>query len=170
MIRISLGDITYPKSDILISPINICGIMNRGISLAISKNGGNLKKEVKEYVKKNKNIQVGDFFITDSFRYKRRGVKYVYHAILTKYPNEYIHIDIVKKSINKILKCVLKKDNIKSITIPSMGLEDIHEEILARNIIRIAEDNHHLIDIKIISDNKKFINLCKKYIKIDYYD
>ena len=49
MIQIILGDICYPKSEALVIPANVNGVMSKGIPKKIIKDGlSGITKEVKE--------------------------------------------------------------------------------------------------------------------------
>jgi len=164
MLIVKNGDITYPKSEVLVCPCNLCGILNKNYSAKIIKSGGNLYKNIKKEIKKN-DFKVGDCFSTGAYQLRRRSVKNIYSTILSRYPNDFIKIDNLTLCLNNIFKEALKND-IQSIAIPPLGTDNLEYEFVAINMLKICKNYQRVMDIKIISDDLDFINVMKKYIEV----
>jgi len=164
-IDIILGDITYPKSESLIIPANLSGIMNRGVQKRIVKEGWKIiEKEAKENVKKG-NLELGDYFVTEPGRLKRRGVKKIYHSIIKRFPSDFTSVNIVNKALLNVFRGVIKDKN-SSVTICSIGTEpgELDKTIIAKIMIRICEKFKSEIKIKIMDEDEEFINDIRKYL------
>ncbi len=164
MIQPILGNLRYPKSDVLVCPLSLYGKTHKGDTATIINNGGNLKKEIKEYMEKNKNLKIGDCFITKSCRWNRKSVRLIFHTIISKYPNDYLEFDIIQKCLENVFKKA-KKEKITSIALPPIGIEDLEKNILAKIIINVCENYSYLMHIKIISYDKVIIEALEKYKK-----
>jgi len=161
-----VGNITYPKSLSVIIPGNLSGLMTRGVAKDIVKAGWQkIAKEAKTTVKNGK-YQIGDVFVTDSGRLKRRGTKHIFHLIIKRTPADFTTIDIISKSLYKALNEAVKR-KILSISICGIGIEegDIEKKTAARIIVEICEKYANLIDIKIIDKDEEFISNVKEYLK-----
>jgi len=161
-LKIILGDISYPKSESLVIPANLTGVMKGRINNKIIKAGWRgIEKEAKEIVNKNK-FKIGDFFITGPGRLKRRGVKNIYHAIIKRLPSDFTSLTIVSSTLNKVLKNVIK-DKMKSVTICALGIESggLDTYSVAMITVELCKKFMTEIEIKIIDDNKNFINDVK---------
>jgi O-acetyl-ADP-ribose deacetylase (regulator of RNase III) len=122
------------------------------------------KKEVKEILRDGE-VKVGDYFITEPGRFKRRGVKNIYHSTIKRLPSDYTSVIIVENALRITLRRVIE-DGMKTVTMCGMGIEPGDLDI--RSVARIMSDAcklfHDEINIKIIDDNKEFIkDLCKFY-------
>jgi len=156
--KIILGDIAYPKSEILVIPANSVGSMKNRIQKRILKDGWKFIEREAKKVAKSEKCEIGDFFITDPGRLKRRGTKKIYHLVIKKLPNDLVSIDSVRKGLSNILKEISKKS--KSVTIGALGTEpgELDKRSVARIILEISDKFNGKIDIKIIDDDKEFIN------------
>jgi O-acetyl-ADP-ribose deacetylase (regulator of RNase III) len=162
--KIILGDITYPKSDCIIIPANMQGIMNNGIARRVIKEGFNsIKRESKKEVKEN-NYNIGDCFITGPGKLKRRGVKKIYHTIIKSLPNDYTSLDIVEKSLLNCLRQIIN-DKVKSVSICGLGIDDgdLDKRSVARIMFNICNMFDNKIDIKIVDDNEEFIEELENF-------
>ena len=158
MLKIILGDICYPKSEVLVLPTDSKGLMNRGRAKLIAKAGGpNLLAEVKEKVSE-KEYQVGEYFVTSSSRLKRRGVKEIYHCVIKRLPSDFTSLTIISKILKKVLTD-LSKYGINTITICGMGIEegDLDSTSVARITYEICKKFESDMDIKIIDNDEEFI-------------
>jgi len=165
-IKVVLGDITYPKSESMIIPANLSGLMSKGVPKRVLKAGwAKVGKEAKKALKEQK-IDLGGCFSTDSGRLKRRGVKKIYHAVIKKYLNDFTSIHIVKLSLENSFKKVLADKN-KSVTICGIGIEpgELDKKVVAISISEICEKYKSKIKIKIIDDNVEFIKQVEEYFK-----
>ena len=162
MIKIILGDPTYPKSEAFIVPANTKGIMTQGVLKQVVREGWSIiSDEVEQIMSKNKFV-VGDYFVTGPGRLKRRGVKNIYHAIIKRLPSDFTSLTIVSSTLNKVLKNVIK-DKMKSVTICALGIESggLDTYSVAMITVELCKKFMTEIEIKIIDDNKNFINDVK---------
>ena len=165
-IKIILGDIVYPKTEVIIIPGNVVGLMNRGVAKYILKDGlGGIKKEVETIAKENI-LEVGKCFKTGPGRLNRRGIKQIYHAVLKHFPNEITSLDTLEKTLKYTLNKVLE-DNWKSVAISGMGFEegDLDKKSVANIFFSISEKLNSKIEIKIIDFDKEFIEELEKIEK-----
>lgn len=164
MLTVINGNITYPKSDVLVCPCNLCGVLNKNYSARIVSSGGNLYKNIKKKIRNN-NFKIGDCFVNEGYQFKRRSVKRIYSTMLSKYPNDFIQLDDIILCLNNVFKEALKNDE-ESIAMPPLGVENIEYNFIATNMLRICNKYKKIIDIKIISDDPKFINVMEKYTSV----
>ncbi len=165
-IKVILGDILYPKSEALIIEANTKGIMSRGLLNRIIKFEWKItKKQVKKIISENE-IKIGDIFTTDPGKFKRRGVIQVYHCVIKRLPSDYTSLNIVEKVIRKVFKQVID-DYMNSVTICGIGIEpgDLDPRSVARIVCEVCNIHKHDIKIKIIDDNREFINEVNKILK-----
>lgn len=162
-IEVRLGDICYPKSKIVVIHANLYGIMNYGYLTKIVKEGGALvERDAKKQAKSNPNLSLGDFFIGQRGRFGRRGVKRFYHLVTRRFPNDLTSLDIIQKGLYNLLKNISED---MTCTVGSLGVEcgGIEKKSMARSIARTCSSYAHL-DIKIIDEDKEFIEYVKEYV------
>jgi len=162
-IRIIFGDISFPKSKAVIIPANAKGIMIDRIPARIVKEGwAGIAEEAKKKTSERK-VKIGDFFITGPGRLKRRGTKYIYHAVIQELPTDYISIDIIYRTIQNGLKLIIGH-NVPSVAICGLGIEpgNLDATSVARITVDVCRHWQEKIKITIIDDNKLFINEVKK--------
>ena len=165
-IKVILGDVLYPKSEALIIEANTKGIMSRGLLNRIVKFEWKVtKKQVKKIISENE-IEIGDIFTTEPGKFKRRGVHQIYHCVIKRLPSDYTSLNIVEKIIKKVFKQVID-DYMNSVTICGIGIEpgDLDPRSVARIICEICNIYKHDIKIKIIDDNREFINEVNKILE-----
>jgi O-acetyl-ADP-ribose deacetylase (regulator of RNase III) len=165
-IKIILGDITYPKSEAIIIPANAAGVMNGEVQSRVVREGWEkIAKEAKKETKRKK-YNLGDTFVTDSGRLKRRGVKKIYHSVIRNLPGDLISTNIIKKALQSALRNVILDKN-KSVSICGIGLDcdGANSYIVADITVRCCFRYKDRIDIKIIDDNKEFIGNINKVLE-----
>ena len=165
MAKIILGDICYPKSDALIIPANTTGTMLRGRSLRISKAGlSGISKEAKVVVEKNV-IKPGDCFITGPGRLNRRGLKKIYHAVIKRLQSDFTSVHIVREALSNSLRMV-ERDKMKSVTICGLGigLGELDPTAIAGITAGQIKKFAKRVEIKVIDDNKEFINELERIV------
>lgn len=165
-IKVILGDVLYPKSEALIIETNKKGIMSRGLLNRIIKFEWKItKKQVKKIISENE-IKIGDIFTTDPGKFKRRGVLQLYHCVIKRLPSDYTSLNIVEKVIRKVFKQVIE-DYMNSVTICGIGIEpgDLDPRSVARITCEVCNIYKHDIKIKIIDDNREFINEVNKILE-----
>jgi O-acetyl-ADP-ribose deacetylase (regulator of RNase III) len=162
-VNIILGDICYPKSEALIIPANTKGIMSDGVPRRIVKAGLTaISKEAREIAKKN-NIKVEECFSTNPGRLNRRGVKKIYHSVIKRLQSDFTSIYIVEKALQNVFKHVII-DGMKSVALCGIGIEpgDLDVKTIAMLTIGVCRRYNNRIEIRIIDDNKEFIEELNK--------
>jgi O-acetyl-ADP-ribose deacetylase (regulator of RNase III) len=137
--------------------------MSRGVSARIIKDGmRGILKEAKVAVA-NKDIDVGECFVTGSGRLKRRGVDKIYHAVIKRLQSDFTSLYIIQKTLRKTLQEVIR-DGMESVTVCGLGIEE--GELGPRSVARITYETcrefEDKIIIKIIDDNIEFITEALK--------
>lgn len=166
IIKVILGDIAYPKSQALIIPACISGLMTERIPKKIVKDGWQgIADEAKQKVNKNK-LDLTDFFTTEPGRLKRRGVKKIYHSVIKRVPSDFTSITIINQALVKVLTQVIR-DRMTSVTISALGVDrnSISKFSIARTIVDTAKSFINKIEICIIDDDEEFINEVKYFVE-----
>lgn len=168
-LRIFLGDICYPKSEVLVIPSNSVGIMNRGILHQIAKVGGILLINDSKKQAKEKKVEVGDYFCTIPARFKKRGVKKIYHCVIKRLPSDYTSINSIGMTLRKIMFNIIA-EGFTTMTICGMGIDtgDLDPISVARIIYSICKSFTDKIQIRIIDRNVEFIEEVSKLAGIKY--
>lgn len=145
----------------IVESANGIGVDNRYYSSVIRElSGETMKKECIEAINKK---EEGDFYITNSGNLEKYGIKYIFHAIICKYPNSFSSYDYIYKSMNSILKTAIDK-KIKSIAFSDLGsFLGLDKESVARIMIQVATNFCQNIDIVFFSNDEHFLKLLKKY-------
>ncbi len=161
-VKIVEGNICYPKSEALILPSNTRGIMSRGILRRIVKDGWSMiEKEAKKVVTEE-SVEVGGYFSTIPGRFKRRGVKKIYHCAIKRLPSDYTSVIIVESALRRTMENVIE-DGMDSVAMCGIGIEpgDLDVKTVARIMSDVCRSFQDRIKIRIIDDNKEFIKeLC----------
>lgn len=164
MVKIVMGDICYPKSNALIIPANMTGMMLRGRSAKIAKSGlSGIVKETKQFITNNKikkkdKIGIGDCFSTGPGRLNRRGLKKIYHAVIKRLQSDFTSIHIVREALCNSLRMVVT-DEMESVTICGLGIEpgELDPVVVARVTLEQINKFANKIEIKVIDENQEFI-------------
>lgn len=160
--------ICYPKSETIIIPGNLAGIMTKGVLMSVVKDGfKGIEKEAKEILQ-NSTKEIGSCISTYPGRLNRRGIKRIYHAIIKRFPNDITTSFIVKKALRTTIETIIQ-DGFKSVSICGIGVDqgDVDSKIVAKIIFDMYNIYKNDIDIKIVDDNKYFINECMILGKIN---
>lgn len=158
-IKVILGDICYPKAESIIIPANSKGIMTKGKSAHIIKDGFKvIEKEAKKITEQSK-IEVGNCFSTGPGNLRRRGIKKIYHAVIKRLQSDFTSVYIVDKAIDASIKKAIL-DRMSSVSICGIGIEmgDLDKKTVARITVDKINQYRDKINIKIIDDNEEFIN------------
>lgn len=163
LVNAEVGDITKSRQDAIVNDANSCGVMSYGVSALICNRGGvEIQDEAKGFCRKNKNIELGSCFSTQSGKLKRYGTETIYHAVISRTPKDLASIHFVKKVLNEVLATAVN-DGIESIAIPSIGLGGgLDKTVVAMEMARIAKNFCNKIDIRIIDVDKEFIENVRK--------
>jgi len=167
-VKAILGDICYPKSDAIIIPANAKGIMSRGVPERIIKDGlSSISKEAKQFAKDNK-LKVGDCFSTGPGRLTRRGLKRIYHSVITRLQNDFTSIYIINEAIDNALSEVVQ-DKYESVSICGIGIGwgcgNLDPKTIARITVEKCSKYSDRVDIKIIDSNEEFIKEFNNFSK-----
>jgi len=164
--KVTIGNICYPKSEAMVIPANTKGIMSRGIASRVVKSGlSGISKEVKEYITNN-NVEEGDCFSTGPGRLNRRKVKRIYHSVIKRLQSDFSSIYLINKALNKVLQLVVD-DGCESVAVCGLGIEDgnLDTKTIARITVEICNRYDNRIKISIIDDNKEFIKEVSSFVK-----
>jgi endonuclease III-like uncharacterized protein len=157
--------ISFPKSEALLIPSNSVGLMSRGQITKIIEDGGPaITKSVKE-VTSSKKWEVGECFVSEVGRLKRRGLKALYHLVIKRFPNDFTSTSIVIEALDKAIKKIIN-DGWKSLTVCGLGIEpgDLDISIMAKEIFFVCDKYSSRIAIKIIDSNEEFIKEINKFL------
>lgn len=173
MLQVVLGDISYPKSTLLVLPSTGIGIsLGETTDIVVAAGGKIILKEAKRVVsERGKNYVPGEFFLTRPGRMKRRGVQAICHAVLAKHPQDYTSVLIIKAAIRSIFKWAAK-NNIDSVALPGLGIHGelgyVDKQLVGAMMAFECEQINHKLDIKIIDTDKEFIQAVKDNLRIEY--
>lgn len=166
MLKIIKNSICYPKSKVIIIPANTRGIMTKGRPSEIIKDGlSGIIKEAKGIISNNK-IEVGSCFITGPGRLKRRGLEYIYHAVIKRLQDDIPTLYNVEQALNFTLNTAVN-NGMESITVCGLGIEPggLDKKSVARITVASCKKFENRIDIKIIDNDEEFINEINFFVK-----
>ena len=158
MIRIVLGNVTFSNVEAIIIPSN-CQCKLRGrVQLMILPHTLEYIENLSKDILTQKKINVGEFIKTPAYKLKRRGIKYIYQAILSDFYNSYSDTCELKKSLRNIFNDAIK-NKLKSIAVPAVGYRDygFNAKILSNTIVNTAINYQDEINIYLIDD------ICEYY-------
>ena len=120
-VKIVRADITRIRADIIVNTANVQARCGNGVDRAIFTAAG--KTELLKD-RKNKNpstMSRAEVFVTDSYKLKKNGVKYIFHTLSTfwingKFKEEYVIRDCYRNCLNKA-----REIDCKSIAFPIIG-------------------------------------------------
>jgi len=165
MLKIEKVKIEKINTEAIIIPSNGIASMNNGIAEVIRSVGGkSIQDEAKKiYAQNKKPFLQGSFYITKAGTLENLGIKYIFHAVLVKYPNESISMQNIILSLEQIFKEATKK-GICSITVFELGTDCnvLDKDSIARNIISISRKYCDKLDITISPNDERFeVSLTK---------
>ena len=166
MTKIIAGDICYPKSQALIIPGNTKGSMTKGRAFRVSKAGlGSIAKEARLFTTNNK-VEIGDCFITEPGRLKRRGLKKIYHAVIKRLQSDFTSVHIIREALYNSLRAVVDS-KMESVTICGLGigLGELDPTTVARITFEQITKFKDIIEIKVIDENQEFIEELTRLTK-----
>ena len=166
MLKMIIGNICYPKSEALIIPANTRGSMLRGRPSKIIKDGlRGISKEAKQFVTNNI-LKPGDCFSTGPGRLNRRGLKKIYHAVIKRLQSDFTSIYIVRNALYNSFNIAVS-DGMKTVTVCGLGIEpgELDPKTIARITLEQINKFTEKIEIKVIDENKEFINELNKLTK-----
>lgn len=160
MIEIIHDNIEKPKTEVVVIPSDCILSMKSDVAKTlINFSSDRLYKETRKlYLKEKNNLDIGDCFFTEPFRLKRRGVKTICHALLSKYPNSGFTLNEVNSCIKNIMNKTINKYDSIAFTGLGCGYGKINKKLIASNMYRILNAYSDNIVIKIIDLDEEFIN------------
>lgn len=172
--QVYAGDITKVENiDAIVNAANAFGIMGAGVAGAIARSAGiskqhhgtNILEIVKEVVKNEGPFDVGDVYISDSGLLKRRGIKYIYHAVTMRYPGGLCSLSVIERLTKKVIERAIEND-LKSIAICGLGcgIGGVDSEVAGKIMSNILIGYRPYIKIVVVDLNTKFIEAVKTQI------
>ena len=169
-IRCEYGDPSKPNFPAMVVPANLDGILSAPLAKQVLEfTGDDLKKAVRNVALSYRGkIDVGDSFITEAFRMRRRGVKKIIHAVITDHPGGFVTLNSVDRSIRSALRQSVE-NGIDQLAIPGLGIASGRLDgcSVASIIAPIAREYCNRVEIKIVDDNKEFIDAIKSLLSKD---
>lgn len=170
--KVYVGDITKVENiDAIVNAANGLGIMGAGVAGAIAKsagtskehNGTNIHEIVQKVVEQQGPFYAGDVYVSDSGLLKRRGIKFIYHAVTMRYPGELCSIGMIPKLLKKVLDKALD-NNLQSIAYGGLGcgIGSLDPEVVARFMANVSDSYHDKIKITVVDKNPEFIAAFRK--------
>lgn len=169
--KVILGDITYPKAEALIIPNDSFGSMKSRRAEKISKAAlGGVLKEAKEVVSRTR-VEAGQCFTTYPGRLNRRGVKKIYHAVIKRLQSDFTSVYIVQKALEVAFNKVIE-DTMATVALCGLGMDpgDLDPISVAHITAEVCKRFDSRVEIKIIDDNREFINELRKRIEGTVYE
>jgi len=164
MIHIKEGDITKAKVDCIINPANGLGVMDKGVSNALSRAGGpEVENSSKEACFYHGLYKPGEVYWGDSGFMLNAGIKKICHAVVVYRPTDKPTRENIGTAIIDAL-VLIRDEDYTSCAAPAIGNSPrgITARETARNMMFIL-DTISGMDIHIIDRNKEFIDACKEY-------
>ncbi len=161
--------ILRPRTASILCPANGCGIMSRGVLAEIVEVAGpKLAPDVKKAAIVNgKPREPGGCFVTSAYKMSRRGVKYLFHAVIVKYPGGIAGIQGVSESLRAALREAVAR-RVESIAIPYMGFEislGLDKKSVARISVTVAKEFEASLTIRFVDTNKEYIDEIENLLR-----
>jgi O-acetyl-ADP-ribose deacetylase (regulator of RNase III) len=157
--NIQVGDITRTTVDCIINPANGLGVMHKGVSKALYREGGpEVQNSAKEACFKNGLYKPGQAYMGSSGFLSQRGIKAVCHAVLIYRQPEKTKLESIGKSLESSI-LLLKEQGYKSFSVPALGLEprNINAAQSALHMIQALHKYNKDFEINVIDINEEFI-------------
>lgn len=158
--KVIQGDITKVENiDVIVNAANGIGVMGAGVAGAIARSGGDLlRANVKKVVDEGGPYEAGDLYISDAGLLKRRGVKFVYHAVTMKFPGGYTSLGTIGSLLRKVLETAISTGQ-KSIALGGLGcgIGRLSKQEVAKRMAHISQDYDAQIEITVIDTSEEFI-------------
>lgn len=170
--HVYVGDITKVENiDAIVNAANGLGIMGAGVAGAIAKsagtskehNGTNIHEIVRQVVDKHGPFKAGDVYVTDAGLLKRRGIKYIYHAVTMKYPGELCSIGLIPRLLQNVLDKAID-DGLQSIAFGGLGcgVGCLDPEVVAKFMANISDGYFNKIRMTVVDKNPLFVAAFRK--------
>ena len=168
--RVLVGDITKVQNiDAIVNASNALGIMGSGVAGAIARSGGDLlKQNVKKVIDEKGPFQLGDIFVSDSGRLKRRGIKHVYHAVTMEFAGGGTSVGTIGPLLTRVLEKALS-EGLESIAFGGLGcgIGGLTKEEVAKRMAHISQEYNGRIKITVIDTSEDFIKAFLDNLSIE---
>jgi len=164
MIKAILGDITKTKVDCIINPANGLGVMHKGVSKVLMREGGpEIQNSAKEICFKHGLYKPGEAYFGNPGFLKNRGIEFVCHAVLIYRHPEKTKLENISKALESSIK-IIREQGCESFSVPSLGIEPRNIDIInsvqcMKNTLNKYKDE---FNIYVIDINKEFISEFEK--------
>lgn len=158
------SNITNARVDCIINPANGLGVMHKGISKALYREGGpEVQNSAKEACFTHGLYKPGQAYMGSSGFLSQRGIKSICHAVTVYRHPEKTKLDNMKKAIISSIN-LIREYEYKSFAIPALGIEprNISSEVCAFWTIETLWNFKNEFEISIIDINREFLDNCKK--------
>lgn len=167
--KVILGDITKVQdTDVIVNAANGIGVMGAGVAGAIARSGGDLLREnVKKVVEESGPFDVGDLYISDAGLLKRRGVKFVYHAVTMKFPGGQTSLGTIGDLLRKVIETAISTGQ-KSIAFGGLGcgIGKLSKTEVAKRMAHISQDYNGKINITVVDTSEEFVKAFLENLSI----
>jgi len=159
-------DITKIKSDCIINPSNGLGVMHKGVSRIIHREGGpevlNSSKEACFY---HGLYKPGEAYLGKAGFLEKRGFKAIIHAVTIYRHPQKSKIEDIPTAIENSIK-IIREQGFESFSIPSIGIEprNINERLSAETIMKTILPYDDEFVINVVDTNQTFIECCQMYL------
>ncbi len=159
----SISDITKAKVDCIINPANGLGVMHKGVSRALNREGGpEVLNTSKEVCFKHGLYQAGEAYISSSGFLSQRGIKNIVHAVTIYRPSEKTKLENITASLESAIE-IIRDYGFISFAVPCIGVEprNIDFKQAALVILMVLSKYDNEFQIQVVDVNKEFIEECK---------
>ena len=159
------ADITKFKADCIINPSNGLGVMHKGVSKMLYREGGpEVQNSAKEACFVNGLYKAGQAYMGKPGFLAQRGIKAICHAVTVYRHPEKTKIENMEKAIENSL-ILIRENGYKSVSIPALGIEprNIDSIMCSKAMLKVLNSNGVGLDINIIDTNREFIECCVAY-------
>lgn len=159
----SIADITRTKVDCIINPANGLGVMHKGVSRALNREGGpEVLNSSKEVCFKHGLYQAGEAYISNSGFLAQRGIKNIVNAVTIYRPSEKTKVENIEKALESAIQ-IIKDYGFNSFAVPAIGIEprNIDYKLSALIMLKTLIKYEEQFEIHVIDVNKEFIEECK---------
>ncbi len=163
---IEQADITKSKVECIINPSNGLGVMHKGISKVLYREGGpEVQNSAKEACFLHGLYKPGEAYMASSGFLIQRGIKSICHAVtIYRHPEKTDKEKMEEALETSIL--LMRENGYFSFAVPALGIEprNISAEECALLTVNILWPYNSSFAINIIDTNKEFITSAKKYL------
>lgn len=167
MLKVILGDITKTRVDCIINSANGLGVMHKGVSKVLMREGGpDVQNSAKEICFKHGLYKPGEAYMASSGFLRGRGIQSICHTVLIYRHPEKIKIDNVTKALENSIS-LIRDAGYDSFSVPALGIEprNIDAHTSARTMWNVLKKCQDELDVYVIDINEEFINEFQKVTK-----